>query len=165
MLRAAFGLVVLSVVNTYAVSSEKLRIEFENPGQQQLGVFFTGDRDDKDNAEQGELLLHVMSPSESHGHETFFGHSFTFRTADMKTRFSVVVGEGENDYPYSITFENLSVDEDAPLEILDTTGYFWLDGGATVAQLTDEKHWYTVHANDHSPAVKFQLHHHVEEDL
>jgi hypothetical protein len=165
MLRAAFGLMVLSVANTYAVSSEKLVIVFENPGQHQVGVFFTGNRNDKDNEEPGELLLHVMSPSESHSHITFFGHSFAFRTADMKTRFNVVVGEGENNYPYSVAFENLSVDTDAPLEIKETTGYFWLEGGDTVAQLTDELHWYTVHANDHSPVVKFRLEHHVEEDL
>jgi hypothetical protein len=165
MLRAAFGLIILSVANTYAVSSEKLGIVFENPGQQPVGIFFTGDRDDKDNKQPGELLLDVMSPSESTSHETFFGHSFAFRTADMKTRFNIVVGEGDNGYPYSITFENLSIDTDAPLEIKETTGYFWLEGGDTVSQLTDERHWYSVHANDHSPVMKFQLRHHFEEDL
>jgi hypothetical protein len=165
MLRAAFGLLVLSVANTYAVSSEKLVIEFENPGQHQVGVYFIGDRNDEDNEAPGELLIDVLAPSESRSHDTFFGHGFAFRTSNMKTRFNIVVGKGENDYPYSITFENLSVDTDAPLEIKETTGYFWLEGGDKVSQLTDELHWYSVHANDHSPVVKLRLQHHLEEDL
>jgi hypothetical protein len=167
MLRSAFGLMVLSLANanTNVVSSESLIIHYENPGQKQVGVFFTGDRDDEDNKVPRELLLQVMSPSESHSHVTFFGHSFAFRTTDMKTRFNVIVGEGENTRPYSVAFENLSVDKDASLEIKDTSGYFWLEGGATVAILTDELHWFTVHSNDHSPVVKFRLHHHVQEEL
>jgi hypothetical protein len=134
MLRAVFGLAVLSVASVDASSG--LTIQVENEGYDNFGLFFVGDT--KLSGMKGDRLLSVMKSDDVVFQDTFFGHAFAIRTTDMRIRFNVVVGEGEGVHPYKITFENLSQDDDGALELqqLDS-GYAWIEEGEAISHLTD----------------------------
>jgi hypothetical protein len=158
MLRAVFGLAVLSVASVDASSG--LTIQVENEGYDNFGLFYVGDTSNPDSQMKSDLLIRVMESDDVLVQDTFFGHVFAIRTTDMRIRLNVIVGQGEGERPFKITFENLSQDDNGALELqqLDN-GYAWIDGGQAVSHLTDENHRFTIRSDKKIAIATFVLHH------
>ena len=73
------------------------------------------------------------------------GEGFILRSADFKLRVKVIVWTNKDPgsrkkRPYKLTMKNLNMDEPIQVKLSSKGGYEWIESGAYITKLTDEKH-------------------------
>lgn len=164
MLRSLLN-VVLLLAGAFAVGASNVILEVRNDGYDNFGVFFVGDKQWDEPGVQLERLVAFVPQGQTIYQSTHFQHGFVVRTSNMEIRMKVVIDEGENeDYPFKISFFNLSHDDNAAIELKHgESGYIWIDGGNFITHMTGTHHQFTINAFDKSPVVTFSLQHPSDE--
>jgi hypothetical protein len=142
----------LVVLLAFAIASAQIIANIEAGKNQDLGVYFPGDKDanhDVFRINQKENLLTTVAKTKNKREAVKFGTSLVIRTADFKTRVRLDFAQSsEAGNPYVLAFYNLASgdrDGDDPLELQHSnSGFIWIDGGKRVAHNTDINHPFVV---------------------